>query len=160
MDFLHLIQEFSWHWIQKCISYLNRTIMIVVIVVWNSKNSYFWSASWTPLNISIIIHNKATHFYNNISDSEIQILYLLKKNNFVKMGCLVIENKLGQGSNDVRIWWYQKYCFSWIRDQPGYCYDWHSNVSITKRLNLWWTVQWTAFMTHGLLMGDSWVPSV
>ena len=50
MNVLHLIQQLLHYLIQKCILYLNRTTLVVLIVVWNSKNSYFWSASWTPLN--------------------------------------------------------------------------------------------------------------
>ena len=49
MDVRILIQQIWCRWIQKCTIYLNRTILAVVIVVWNSENSYFWSASWITL---------------------------------------------------------------------------------------------------------------
>ena len=41
--------ELLYNWIQKCIFYLNGTCLLVVIVIWNFKKSYFWSGSWTSL---------------------------------------------------------------------------------------------------------------
>ena len=50
MNVLQLVQQLLYHLIQKYILNLNRAILVVVIVVSNSKDSYFLSVSCTPLN--------------------------------------------------------------------------------------------------------------
>ena len=49
---IHPIQQLLCYWIQKYIFYLNRTILVVDIVVWITKNSYSGSASSTSLKFA------------------------------------------------------------------------------------------------------------
>ena len=41
LDFWNLIQQPLWYWSRKCVSYLNSTILIIVIVVLNAKERIF-----------------------------------------------------------------------------------------------------------------------
>ena len=67
MNFLHLIQQLLYYWIQKFISYLIRAILVVVIIVLNSKKSYFYQHPQLPLTVhkifKLISVNLATIYF-------------------------------------------------------------------------------------------------